>query len=71
MELECVKISSITYANKAKDVLKNAGIRSKMKKVSSEKDGCAYLLELDKRFFEKANEILTKNEIKFTRCEYH
>lgn len=71
MELECVKISSITYANMAKEALKDAGIRSKLKKVSGEKDGCAYLLEFDKRMLEKANEILTKNEIKFMRCEYH
>ena len=71
MEIECVKIGSVTYANKAKDILKSAGIRSKMKKIINEKDGCAYLLEMDKRYFEKTVSILKENEIGFERCEYY
>lgn len=66
-----MRISSITYANKAKEILKNGGIRAKMKKISNERDGCAYLLEFDKTLFERACVILIENEIKFTRCDYH
>ena len=71
MEIECVKIGSVTYANKAKDILKKAGVRSKMKKIINEKDGCTYLLEIDKKYFDKALLMLKENEINFERCEYH
>ena len=71
MEIECVKISSVTYANKAKDILKSVGIRSKVKKTINEKDGCAYLLEMEKKHFDKAVLILKENEIGFGRCEYY
>lgn len=70
MEVECVRISSVTYANKAKEILKNGGVRSKMKKISDENEGCAYLLEMDKKLFDKASLLLTENEIKFKRCDY-
>ena len=69
MEVECVRISSVTYANKAKDILKNGGISSRMKKVSNENDGCAYLLEMDKKLFGKTVSLLVENEIRFTRCD--
>ncbi len=71
MEVECLRISSVTYANKAKETLKDNGIRSKMKKISNEQVGCAYLLEFDRRFFERATELLKEKEINFTGCDYH
>lgn len=71
MEIECIRISSVTYANKAKEILKSGGVRSKMKKVSNEIEGCAYLLEMDKKIFDKAVFLLIENEIKFTGCDYH
>lgn len=70
VEVECVRIGSVTYANKAKEILKAGGIRSRMKKVSNEFDGCAYLLEMDNKLFDKAISILRENEINFTRCDY-
>jgi len=70
MEIECVRMGSVTYANKAVDILKNAGVRTKMKKIINEEDGCAYILEMDKTFFDKAITLLKDNKIKFERCEY-
>lgn len=69
MEGECVKIGSVTYANKARDILKNAGIRSKMKKTINEKDGCSYILEFDEKHFDRVILILRENEISFERCD--
>lgn len=71
MDIECVRIGSVTYANKAKEILNNNGIRSKLKKISSEQEGCAYLLEMDKKFFERTVLLLREKEINFTRCDYH
>ena len=71
MDDGCVRIGSVTVANKAKDLLKRADIRSRMKKTINEADGCAYLLQFDKKHFDKAALLLKENEISFERCEQH
>ncbi|MBR5272336.1 MAG: DUF3343 domain-containing protein [Clostridia bacterium] len=73
MDGKCIRIGSVTYANKAKSVLKENGFRVHIRKTSSDIDGCSYLLEVEKTNIEKTVEILRKSEIKFTvteRCDY-
>ena len=70
----CLRLGSVTYAAKAREVLRISGIRSRLRKISSEHDGCSYLLDIENAGVEKAAEILRGNEIKFTltdRCDYH
>ena len=68
MESECVKISSVTYANKAKDALKKSGIHSKIKKIITEESACEYIFEFDKKSADKAILILEKSGISFEGC---
>ncbi len=73
MVRKCIRLNSVTYANKAKAVLKENGIISRMKKTSNDVDGCSYILETEKVAVERAAEILRKSEIKFLvtdRCDY-
>lgn len=70
MEIECIKISSVTYASKAKEILKGRGIRSKTKKSISADDGCAYFLEFDKKHYEQAVLVLTQAGLRFERCDF-
>ena len=60
-------IGSITYAIRAKDILKNNGFKAHIERKTSEyKSGCGYavVFEGDQR---KAEEILRSAEIKITK----
>ena len=74
MSDRCLRLSSVTYATKAKEILRASGIRSRLRKTSGERDGCSYLLDVENVGVERAAEILKGSEIKFTltdRCDYH
>lgn len=48
MQNECIvfEISSITYAQKAKKILKNSNIKSELKRAVNGIDGCGYRLKV-------------------------
>ena len=69
MENECIKIGSVTYANKAREILKSRGISSKTKKSISANDGCAYFIEIDKRNYEQAVVAFEAGGLRFERCD--
>lgn len=62
---DLIKLSSVTQAMKAKDILKKKGIYSKIHRIPAQKGqgACGYGL-LIKRNIEKAVEILENNNIK-------
>jgi hypothetical protein len=60
-----VQLSSFTHAMKARDLLRDNGIRSRVQRVSGKKGRgvCSYSLNIENRF-EEAIDILNKNNIK-------
>lgn len=69
MNIGCVRINSVTYANKVKEILKRNRIKSRMRKSVFDGDGCAYFLETDRNDYDNAIKILTDNEIRFEECD--
>ncbi|MBQ5347629.1 MAG: DUF3343 domain-containing protein [Ruminococcus sp.] len=60
-----IKLSSVTQAMKAKDILKKHGIHSKVHRIPAKKGqgSCSYGLLINKRLNEAVN-ILSENNIK-------
>lgn len=61
-----IKFSSITYAQMARDVLSNYGIRSSVGRNTNpdRKQGCNFALFVDNNVLEKAFSIVQNNRIK-------
>ena len=60
-----IVLSSVTYALKAQEILKNNGIYSYLTRSRAVKSirGCGYGLSLDISFFEKALELLMQSGV--------
>lgn len=69
MNVEYVRINSVTHANKAREILKRSKIKTRMRKSVIGGDGCTYFLEIDINDYDKVVKILTEYEIHFEECD--
>ena len=65
METTTLAVESVTYAMKAKKLLRQAGIRSKLIKPNNAESGCGYAVEIDRSDFLAAVAVLRKNLISY------
>ncbi len=65
LETTALAVESVTYAIKARKLLRQAGIRSKLIKPNSRDNGCGYAIEIYKSDFLNAVAVLRKNLINY------
>lgn len=66
LETTALAVESVTYAIKARKLLRQAGIRSKLIKPNDNVVGCGYALEIYRSDFLAAVAVLRKNLINYT-----
>ncbi|MBO5213375.1 MAG: DUF3343 domain-containing protein [Clostridia bacterium] len=67
MRTKCIGVRSVTYAQKAQDVLKRYGIKAGATKRSSETTaGCGWCVKVPYAQFETAYTLLKNNGVKVT-----
>ena len=67
MRTKCIGVRSVTYAQKAQDVLKRYGIKSSAtKRLSGTTTGCGWCVKIASTQFETAYTLLKNNGVKVT-----
>ena len=71
MTKHVIALASITYAQKAKEILKKSNINSKISRLRQNQSGggCLFGLEIHEKDFFNAKQILYKELIRFTEVK--
>ncbi len=66
MRTKCIGVRSVTYAQKAQDVLKRYGIKASIIKKSSTLNGCGWCVSVAHTQVETAYSLLKNNGVRVT-----